>query len=76
MKITLEATSKIETIRADDKGVPARIWKGKTDSGIEIIAYISIIQVHKDADNSQFEKELREIQTERHLVSFDMRMVM
>jgi hypothetical protein len=76
MKLTLEATGRIETIRADDKGVPARIWKGKTESGIEVIAYISIIQVHKDVDNLQFERELREIKTERQLVSFDMRMVL
>lgn len=76
MKISLKATSKIETIRCDDKGVPARIWKGRTESGIEVTAYISIIQVHKDADNSLFEKELQEIEIERQLVSFDMRMIM
>jgi hypothetical protein len=71
MKITLEATSTIERI----DGVPARIWKGKTDSGIEITCWISIVQVHKDADQSAFERELGKIELRRELVSFDLRMV-
>ena len=34
MKITIENTDKIVTLN----GVPARIWEGKTDSGIQSIA--------------------------------------
>lgn len=76
MKVTLEATDRIENIRPSSDGrVPARIWKGKTESGIEVVCWISVVQVSKDADNAQFERELSEIKVERELVSFDMRMV-
>lgn len=71
MKIILESTGKIETVQ----GVRARIWRGKTESGIEITCWIPIVQVHKDADQSEFERELRETKIERQLVSFDMRMI-
>jgi hypothetical protein len=71
MKIELEATSRVENVN----GVPARIWRGKTASGIEITAWINCIQVRADADNEQFERELREVKVERELISFDLRLV-
>jgi len=73
MKLFLESTSTIERINGT---TPARVWKGHTESGIEVKCWISIVQVAKADDCSQFEKELSEIKTERELVSFDMRMVM
>jgi hypothetical protein len=72
MKLIIESTGTIERVQ----GVPARIWKGRTESGIEVTCWIPIVQVRKDADNSQFEAELREIEVRRELVSFDMRMVL
>lgn len=72
MKLILESTSTVERVH----GVPARVWKGQTESGIEVQCWISIIQVHKDADHAQFERELMEIETRRELVSFDMRMIL
>jgi hypothetical protein len=72
MKLIIEATGTIERVN----GHPARVWKGKTESGIEVTCWIPIIQVRKDADNSQFERELQEVQVNRELVSFDMRMVL
>lgn len=71
MKLILESTSTIERVH----GAPARVWKGRTESGIEVTCWIPIIQVRRDADNSQFERELNEIEVRRELVSFDMRMV-
>lgn len=72
MKITLESSATVERVQ----GVPARVWRGTTESGIEVTCWIPIIQVRKDADCSQFERELREIEVRRELVSFDMRMVL
>jgi hypothetical protein len=71
MKITLEPTGHIETMN----GVDARIWKGTTEKGVAITCWIPIIQVGKKDDQTEFERELREIKVERRLVSFDMRML-
>lgn len=54
MKVTLTSTSKIVTIN----GVPARVWEGKTDNGIQCHAFITRIACDKDADASEFEKDL------------------
>jgi hypothetical protein len=72
MKLILESTGTIERVQ----GVPARVWNGKTESGIEVKAWISIVQVHKSQDGEQFERELQEIEIRRELVSFDMRMIL
>lgn len=56
MKITLESTTKVVELN----GVPARLWEGETESGIQVHAFITRIAVHKDDDASQFEKELKE----------------
>ena len=58
MKITIESTDKIVTLNCD---VPTRIWEGKTESGIGMIAFITRIAVASIADTSQFERELREV---------------
>jgi hypothetical protein len=56
MKITIESTSETVTIA----GVPARIWQGQTESGIPVHCFVTRIAVAKDADTSQFERELQE----------------
>lgn len=56
MKITLQSTEKVVTLN----GLPARIWEGKTESGIEVHAYITLIAVEKTNDTSEFERELQE----------------
>jgi hypothetical protein len=56
MKATLESTSKIVQVN----GVPARIWEGKTESGIPFTAFVTRVMVSRNQDNSQFETELRE----------------
>ena len=56
MKITIESTTKIVQLN----GIPARIWDGKTESGIPIHAFITRIAVDRNEDCSQFEAELKE----------------
>jgi len=60
MKVTLESTSKITTLVVNGEDVPARIWEGKTESGIPCHAFITRIAVKADADASEFERDLRE----------------
>lgn len=61
MKITIENTDQIVQVN----GLPARIWEGKTDSGIEITCFIARIGVDAANNCSQFEKELRETKSPR-----------
>ncbi len=56
MKITIESTTKI----VDVNGVPARIWQGHTESGIEVHCFVTRIAPPADADCSEFERELKE----------------
>lgn len=56
MRVTLESTTK--KVRLN--GVPARIWEGKTDSGIPCHAYITRIAVERDQDSAEFDRELEE----------------
>lgn len=56
MKITIENTEKI--VQLD--GVPARVWEGKTDSGIPVICFITRIAVPTDENQEQFRRELLE----------------
>ena len=61
MKVILESTSKRIELRDDaGKGVPARIWEGRTESGIPVYAYITLIAVRNVGDLSEFERELTE----------------
>jgi len=56
MRITIESTTKVVTLN----GVQARIWEGKTDSGISCHAYITRIGVERTEDQVEFERELQE----------------
>ena len=55
MKLTIENTDKIITL----DGVPARIWKGWTDSGIPVLCYVTRIAVAIEEDSRVFETELQ-----------------
>lgn len=41
MNITIQNTSKRVTLN----GIEARVWEGKTDSGIQVVAFISRLAV-------------------------------
>lgn len=57
MKVLLESTTKIVEVN----GVPARIWEGTTDTGIQVHAFITRIAIDKDESNTQgFEADLKE----------------
>jgi len=56
MRVILESTTKHVRLN----GVPARIWEGKTDSGIPCHAYITRIAVGQDQDSAEFDRELKE----------------
>lgn len=74
MKIILEPTDRIETF----EGAPCRIWKGQSESGVEVIAFVRCIspQTHDEEKLAQFDRELKSLPpVRRELVSFDYRMV-
>jgi hypothetical protein len=61
MKITIENTDQMVTIESRDGAkVPARVWKGVTEGGVECQVLVTRIAVHRDADNTAFERELSE----------------
>lgn len=59
MKATIESTNHTVT-RQGAENYTARVWEGVTEAGVPFTAYIVLVQVHKDDDNSQFEAELQE----------------
>lgn len=74
MKITLESTTEIRELN----GVPGRIWQGKTESGVDVYAFIVRVACHRDDDASQFERELIETHvkaTQKALAAFPLRLV-
>ena len=64
MKIILENTDQFTTVAAssDEKGVPARVWIGQTDSGTPVRCYITRIspQTHDPHALELFQRELTE----------------
>jgi len=56
MRITIESTTKTVFFN----GIEARIWEGKTDTGIPCHVYVTRIAVDRDEDSSEFDRELQE----------------
>jgi hypothetical protein len=57
MKIIIESTSKIVELN----GVPARIWEGTTESGIELHCFITRVAIDEEETRTEeFERELKE----------------
>lgn len=54
MKLTIENTSQLLTI----DGAPARVWEGRTESGIPVTAFITRVAVAVGCDATEFEREL------------------
>ena len=57
MKLEIESTDEIVELN----GVPARVWQGKTESGIEVFCFVTRVAVASDADQAQFEAELQSV---------------
>lgn len=63
MRITIENTDKIITLKGPIGEVPARIWEGRTDSGIRVICFVTRVLVKEGQlaeVYEQFERELTE----------------
>lgn len=54
MKITIESTDRLVEVN----GVPARVWEGKTESGIGVVCCVTQIAAPVAADDSEFQREL------------------
>jgi hypothetical protein len=54
MRVEIESTTKFVHLN----GVPARIWEGKTASGIPVHCYITRIAVAENHPQGEFEREL------------------
>lgn len=63
MHVNLESTDKMVTLVINGVDVPARIWEGRTGTGVPVHAYITRVGVDRAEDTSQFEKELTEHRT-------------
>lgn len=73
MKLTLENTSQLVHIN----DVPARVWLGRTESGVEVEVLITRIAVRHGRDTAQFERELHETPAPAHVSeAFPLRMVL
>ena len=57
MKITLENTSRFDTIC----GLQCRLWEGTTEKGVQVFAFIPVVAVATSAEQYDFENELREV---------------
>lgn len=56
MKIEVESTEKIVELN----GIPARVWDGKTSSGIPVHCFVTRISPQTNENIEQFERELKE----------------
>ena len=59
MKITIESTEQLVEVDTGRGTVQGRLWKGTTESGIEVICVVTRIGITSDADQKQFELELK-----------------
>lgn len=73
MKAMLESTTKMVYVN----GIQARIWEGRTDSGVPFHAFIVRVGVLRDADDVQFAAELQEMKAPSpEIESYPMRMIL
>lgn len=83
MKITIESTDKVVLLSTGTGEVPARLWQGKTDSGIPVMCFITRIAPEVTRDDpgykeavAEFEAELRACVPPRPAIeAFDMRLI-
>ena len=73
MKLTLENTDKLVTLVVNGHDIPARIWQGTTEGGIEVHCFITRVAVAEGQADSvylEFANELREVATARPDVKY------
>lgn len=69
MQMTIESSTEM----TDYQGVKCRIWRGRTRKGVEVFAFIPLVAVRREDDNSEFERELKERHHDPFGTHFDMR---
>jgi len=57
MKLTIESTEELAMLAP---GVEARVWKGTTERGIEVYAFVACVAVDAWCDQEDFQRELVE----------------
>ncbi len=60
MTITIESTDRIIQLTTQAGTVPARLWEGRTASGIKVECLVTRIAAQAGEDLSQFDRELLE----------------
>jgi len=80
MKATLESTDKLVTIQIGGTDVPARIWQGVTEAGVEFHIYVTRVAVQDGLDSTkyaQFEMELKETSNMRpEIAAIPLRLIL
>ena len=79
MKIVIENTNQIVQLVTPDGTVPARLWFGKTEKGIDVQVLVTRIAVNDTDDNSQFQRELQQTAAPKAQdlwMAFPLRMVL
>ncbi len=66
MKLTLESQA-VEVPLSDPRFPLARVWKGVTDDGREIMALIACVDSRREADQPRLQADLAELPTELYL---------
>jgi hypothetical protein len=76
MKLTIESTAHVVTLEKGDSKIPARVWTGKTESGIPCDVFITRVAVKDEGNNcAQFERELKEQQRPQPIQVWPLRMI-
>ena len=79
MKITIENTNQIVELIANGTSIPARLWKGETEGGIEVNVLVTRIGVDASEDQAAFQAELQETPTTRvesYATIFPLRLIL
>jgi hypothetical protein len=60
MKIHIQPTSVVGELDFKGEIVPARIWEGETDSGVEVVCWITRVAARRNQDLGELEAVLKE----------------
>jgi hypothetical protein len=60
MKATAESTKQVVEVVVNGTQVPARVWKARSERGVEFLMFVTRVAVPTGADSSQFDRELIE----------------
>jgi len=79
MKVTIEPTDQLVTLvcKNPDAEIPARIWTGTTDTGIEVQVLVTRIAVSLLDDYTEFNKALHKTRAPiPEVLSYPLRMIL